>query len=960
MKFLDFIRYKLNPDVDTSFKKSYPSNKTAIETIIANPHIFSKKGLNFITEETTTKTLISDYNKIVPSINQLFKNKIPIKFSFKQKKYLVDNFELISKIYNKYKEEYDLNQVVLSLQKTYPNAFKEYCKSNNIDQKAISNTSKRQIKSNKNLIISREKEIQKIKRHKYLEAKFEEEVIKNNQRNKYYKSYFTEYSSDDEKEFVLKHLEELDEYCKFQRKYEVYEALTFFVKDYLLDNNLTENDYGYIMKDYISQQKFENYAKNKIEKEYNRIQKKIPLGVKEYENSISSHCLWPANFRDANEEKFREQQREWMDRVRPILNDFNRNPIGINDIIIHNTSNQPEINKEYKSDTQIEKECREFNEKEVNRVQELTKKFLCIKNKEKVKEFDKVYKNIEEIKNKYPGGFELFLTKNTPKEDGIFKINVDEIIRRSRSKPKLQLCIVNLNFPNTEIKGKSYLEFYKEIIKHEDKIKELDNISSYAKNQEEFSKYIRNLIREITPSWGAYSYEIPVEYGEKWYGPFKKPSIKFKIWQFFVESFSDVDIDYSKYPDLAYLDIDNEVLREGRETFKTGVYDKILDLIKNIQFEDYNPITLFADTDELWEVYHKSSHFLYLRCILNNYNIPEHEFYSYVFYKQPKNVISVIDLITYKTDLLRFASSLFNNLEDQPLVFYISLRKEISEDEVEKLIQKTNNKIKEEERKQQEEESIQINLALAKSLAEDFPEGYRHYFPGLPFYDITPDKAEQIITKSSDIKNYHNLVLEMRRSAESWGKFKNIPYYFFYYYYPKRFTDITAESQKARNLIYNFKDGIPTSNPIYKLVGDKLKETFTSDELKELTFVGIPASTRVSNQQRYEEFCRNICDYTGMKNAYPYITIEKEKTPAHLSPNHESEPAIYGYDSEFFKYSKIIIFDDVVTKGDSLLKMKLTLEKKFGCSIIGAISLGRTYSAYKGDNRLPHPYSGVL
>ena len=96
-----------------------------------------------------------------------------------------------------------------------------------------------------------------------------------------------------------------------------------------------------------------------------------------------------------------------------------------------------------------------------------------------------------------------------------------------------------------------------------------------------------------------------------------------------------------------------------------------------------------------------------------------------------------------------------------------------------------------------------------------------------------------------------------------------------------------------------------------------------------------------------------------MRNAFDYINITKEKTPAHLSPTHTASPAEYSFNTSFFSGAKVILFDDVVTKGHSMQFFKDTLES-LGATIICAISIGRTYSDYYGDDRKPHPYTGRL
>ena len=201
--------------------------------------------------------------------------------------------------------------------------------------------------------------------------------------------------------------------------------------------------------------------------------------------------------------------------------------------------------------------------------------------------------------------------------------------------------------------------------------------------------------------------------------------------------------------------------------------------------------------------------------------------------------------------------------------------------------------------------------------------------------------------------------MRLTQAIKGWDDVKGIPYYYFYHYYPKRFTDVSRESEKARRIVWDFKDGKLTTPSVSALVSDKLNNTFGRYDLSELTLVCIPASTRVVNVERYEAFAREVCRKTGMRNGFPKIQITKEKIPAHLSESHETEPAEYSFDSYFFKGAKVILFDDVVTKGRSMAQFKQLLSN-LGAEVICALSIGRTYSDYYGEHRNPHPYSGIL
>ena len=192
----------------------------------------------------------------------------------------------------------------------------------------------------------------------------------------------------------------------------------------------------------------------------------------------------------------------------------------------------------------------------------------------------------------------------------------------------------------------------------------------------------------------------------------------------------------------------------------------------------------------------------------------------------------------------------------------------------------------------------------------------------------------------------------MLGAAEStrWPMVKGVHHYFFYYYYPTRFDDVTEFDWNVRYLIWDFKDG-KKHNEVCKMLTTKLKRVY-GEALDLLTFVCIPASTCEVNHKRYCSFMADVCNATGMENGYDHITIKTEKDPAHKGGTSVAE---YAYDKEFFNGRQIILFDDVVTRGRSLAKMKMELEG-VGAHIVAALSIGHTYSDFFGDIRKQHPW----
>lgn len=180
------------------------------------------------------------------------------------------------------------------------------------------------------------------------------------------------------------------------------------------------------------------------------------------------------------------------------------------------------------------------------------------------------------------------------------------------------------------------------------------------------------------------------------------------------------------------------------------------------------------------------------------------------------------------------------------------------------------------------------------------------------------------------------------------------PYYFFYFYVPKKLSDNEAFSQESIDIqhgIWHFKDG--TDQQYFtNIFIEKIKNSFSN--VQNLTLACIPASTKVANTCRYRIFSENVCSTLGMNNGFDHISIEKEKEPKHLS-NVESY-CVLNFDKEFFKGKSVILFDDVVTKGNSMKNFIFQLES-LGANVIACFSIGRTYySRTDGFNPI-HPWS---
>ena len=113
-----------------------------------------------------------------------------------------------------------------------------------------------------------------------------------------------------------------------------------------------------------------------------------------------------------------------------------------------------------------------------------------------------------------------------------------------------------------------------------------------------------------------------------------------------------------------------------------------------------------------------------------------------------------------------------------------------------------------------------------------------------------------------------------------------------------------------------------------------IKETF-GNAANQLTLVCIPASTRANTKRRFEEFSKEVCEKTGMANAYPLISWTTR-----TNPDDGEEEDEYTFDFEAIKSKDILLFDDIIASGSSVCKFADKLKKE-GANVIAAIALGK-------------------
>jgi predicted amidophosphoribosyltransferase len=162
----------------------------------------------------------------------------------------------------------------------------------------------------------------------------------------------------------------------------------------------------------------------------------------------------------------------------------------------------------------------------------------------------------------------------------------------------------------------------------------------------------------------------------------------------------------------------------------------------------------------------------------------------------------------------------------------------------------------------------------------------------------------------------------------------------FYDYLPTKY-EANGKEWQVRKLIWDFKNG-ERSAAVAELVAKKLREQFGA-ATEGITLACIPASTEEKNEKRYQLFCQEVARLAGCQTAYDAITVEGGRLAIHETKCSKTmqEVAVIKLDAPFFAGKKVVIFDDVLTQGNSYARFACELER-LGAEVLGGYFLGRT------------------
>lgn len=165
-------------------------------------------------------------------------------------------------------------------------------------------------------------------------------------------------------------------------------------------------------------------------------------------------------------------------------------------------------------------------------------------------------------------------------------------------------------------------------------------------------------------------------------------------------------------------------------------------------------------------------------------------------------------------------------------------------------------------------------------------------------------------------------------------------------YYPKSgYNALSKKNKKDRKLIYNFKKGEWDTKHV-KILSDLISRNFNKP-FHNVLLCCIPASTVVKTNIRFKQYFIEVTNKLKILNGYGAITRIKDRESMQKVGREINRTDGVMFKKEPLEGRDIILFDDVITTGDSFTEFTRELSK-FDVKSIYGVMLGKTFHSKKG------------
>lgn len=163
-------------------------------------------------------------------------------------------------------------------------------------------------------------------------------------------------------------------------------------------------------------------------------------------------------------------------------------------------------------------------------------------------------------------------------------------------------------------------------------------------------------------------------------------------------------------------------------------------------------------------------------------------------------------------------------------------------------------------------------------------------------------------------------------------------YYYTMEYLPTRYEANDSEWNN-RHAVWNFKDGV-CSPSIMDFFVEAISQIAGGNK-SDYVICFIPASTSAKTNIRFSSLASRLMERTGVNAAMSAITRSSDAEASHIAGKSINPTSDFCFDRTCFKGKKVILIDDVITRGRTFVQTATKL-MNMGASSVKGLFVAKT------------------
>ena len=161
----------------------------------------------------------------------------------------------------------------------------------------------------------------------------------------------------------------------------------------------------------------------------------------------------------------------------------------------------------------------------------------------------------------------------------------------------------------------------------------------------------------------------------------------------------------------------------------------------------------------------------------------------------------------------------------------------------------------------------------------------------------------------------------------------NFTYYYTLNYLPTRY-EASSSEWNARRAVWNFKDGY-CSEEVFMNLKKTVDRIVGSDSKDDYVICFIPASSRDKTQRRFATVAMRLETKTGISATLEAITKPVDTASGHIYGKTSNPTSGFSFNDEYFSNKRVILIDDVITRGTTFHDTAIKLMHRGAKSVVG-------------------------